>query len=137
MDRVVKLDQAELIGLLSALGDRAQDLSEPMAIVAESLVAAVNDKFEAGGPGWPGLAASTMRSRRGATAQILVDTGRMAASIQGESGADYAEAATDVEYAVYHVSDAPRKKIPKRDFFDLDERVYNEAAQTIVDYLVA
>lgn len=135
MDRVVSLDQRELIEALGAMADRAVDLSEPMAVIAESLVSEVNDKFEMGGPGWPDLADSTKASRRGTSAQILVDTGRLAGSIQAESGADYAEAATDVEYAVYHVSDAPRSKIPLRDFFDLDDRVFEEAAQTLVEHL--
>ena len=75
--------------------------SGALAVAAEMLVAEVNDKFQSGGPGWPPLAESTLARRRGSVAQILVDTGRLAGSIHGVHGADFAEAATDVSYAVY------------------------------------
>lgn len=132
------VDISDLLGVLAEYEDAAENLSEPMAIIAESLVARVNDKFESGGPGWQRLAASTIAGRRkqGRGAQILKDTGRLAGSIEPQSGSDYAEASTDVEYAVYHVSDAPRTKIPKRDFLDvLDDDMLDEAAATIIDYI--
>lgn len=132
------VDITDLLDLLADMEDRASDLSAPMAIIAEALVGRVNDKFESGGPGWPALAESTKanRRKRGSGAQILKDTGRLAGSIQPDSGSDYAEAATDVEYAVYHVSDEPREVIPKRDFLDvLDDEMLDEAATTITTYL--
>lgn len=130
------VDISDLITVIEGMGQRGEDLSAPMGVIAEMLVARVNDKFESGGPGWAPLADSTLANRRGGSAQILKDTGRLAASIQPESGSDYAEAATDVEYAVYHVSDAPRSKIPKRDFLDvLDDGALDEAAETIMTFL--
>lgn len=132
------VDMADVMRAIGELEGNARDLSEPMAIIAESLVSRVNDKFESGGPGWAPLAASTIASRRksGKGAQILKDTGRLAGSIEAFSGGDYAEAATDVEYAIYHVSDEPREKIPKRDFFDvLTDDVMDEAAETLIEYL--
>lgn len=121
--------------MLSQFTERAQDLSEPMAVIAESMVTAVHDKFESGGPGWQDLAESTKQQRRGSEYQILVDTGVLSGSIASESGADFAEVGTSVEYAVYHVSDQPRTKIPLRDFFDLDEGVYDDAVDIIVEYV--
>lgn len=135
MPREVTLDDRELVQVLSQFVDRAQDLSEPMAIIAESMVTAVHDKFDSGGPGWPDLAESTKRQRRGSEYQILVDTGILSGSIAQTSGVDFAEASTSVEYAVYHVSAEPRTKIPLRDFFDLDESVYDDAVDVIVDYV--
>lgn len=132
------VDITELLDVLQGMEDAADDLSEPMAVVAEALVARVNDKFEQGGPGWPGLAASTLAKRRkaGKGAQILKNDGRLAGSIEPDSGPTHAEAATDVEYAVYHVSDEPREKIPKRDFMDvLDDDMLDEAAETVMAYL--
>lgn len=132
------VDITELLDVLQGIEDRAGDLSVPMGNIAEALVGRVNDKFEGGGPGWQGLAASTLAKRRkaGKGAEILKDNGRLAGSIEPDSGPDYAEAATDVEYAVYHVSDAPRTKIPKRDFLDvLDDDMLDEAADTIMAYL--
>jgi phage gpG-like protein len=129
----VDFDSSELLGLLGDLRRRTGDLSDTMAIVAEQLVAAVNDEFETAGQGkWPPLAESTLAKRRGSTAQILVDTGRLAGSISADSGPDFAEAGTNVEYAVYHVSSAPRRVIPLRDFFDLPDEVFAEAESTIV-----
>lgn len=130
----VGVDTREVERLLAAYRKAGGDLSGTMAVIAEDLVAAVNDEFETGGRGrWPPLAESTLNSRRGSVAQILVDTGRFAGSIRAESGPDFAEAATDVSYAVYHVSDAPRTIIPLRNPFDIPEEVFERAAQTILE----
>lgn len=128
----VEADTREIEKALSRFRARGGDLSSTMAVIAEDLVAAVSDEFESAGRGnWPALAESTLKGRRGSGAQILVDTGRLAGSIQPDSGPDWAEAATDVSYAVYHVSDAPRTKIPLRNFFDLPEEVFDRASDTI------
>jgi phage gpG-like protein len=66
---------------------------------------------------------------------ILVDTGALAGSIRGESGPDFALATTDKFYAVFHVSDAPRTIIPLRNFFDVPDDVYEDAAITILESL--
>jgi phage gpG-like protein len=135
MAREVTLDTRELREVLSGFPERASDLSEAMSIIAESMVTAVHDKFDSGGPGWQDLAESTKRQRRGSEYQILVDTGILSGSIAQTSGKDFAQASTSVEYAVYHVSAEPRTKIPLRDFFDLDESVYDDAVDAIVDYV--
>ena len=124
---------------LKALAEGSLDLSDTMAVISEMLVAEVNDKFENQGPGWHALEPATLARRRkkGRGAQILKDTGRLAASIRGSYGPDFAEAATDVSYAVYHVSSAPRAVIPLRDFFDLEQRVFDEAAELVLEALTA
>lgn len=66
---------------------------------------------------------------------ILQDTGALAGSIRGESGPDFALATTDKFYAVFHVSSAPRKIIPLRDFFDVPDDVYEEATNTLLEAL--
>ena len=127
----------ELVTRVEELRERGGDLSGTMAVVADLLVAAVNDEFESQGRGnWPPLAASTHAKRRGSTAQIHLDTGRFAGSIRADSGEDWAEAATDVSYAVYHVSDAPRSIIPKRDPFDVDEARLDEGTEIILAALI-
>lgn len=132
------VDITDLLDVLAGMEERAGDLSQPMAVIAEALVGRVNDKFESGGPGWAPHAASTLAKRRkaGRGAQLLKDSGRMAASVEPDSGSDYAEAATDDAKAVFHVSDEPREKIPKRDFMDvLDDGMLDEAAETVMSYL--
>jgi phage gpG-like protein len=133
----VCLDASELEGALDAFAKRGGRLDDAMTIAAEMLVTAVNEKFEASGPGWKPLAESTLLRRRGAVAQILVDTGRLAGSIHGAHGADFAEAATDVAYAVYHVSSAPRSRVPLRDFFELPEHVFDDILEFVLDRLTA
>jgi phage gpG-like protein len=133
--RLVELDSSQLVAALEGFADRAQDLSEPMSVIAESLVTAVHDKFEQSGPGWQDLAESTKQQRRGSEYQILVDSGVLPGSIAGESGSDYAQVGTSVEYAVCHVSSEPRSKIPLRDFFDLSEEVYDDAADVILEHI--
>lgn len=135
---VVTLDVRPLGKILKKMGAQAADLSPVMAVVAEQLVAAVNDEFETAGHGkWPPLAESTKRQRRGdgERSQILKDTGALAGSIRGESGPDFALATTDKFYAVFHVSDAPRTIIPLRNFFDVPDDVFEEAAITILGAL--
>lgn len=131
----VSVDAGELSALLDRRQRRFGDLSAPLAVVADMLVAGVSDKFDQQGPGWPPLAPSTLAKRRGSVAQILSDTGRLAASIHGEAGPDFAEASTSVGYAVYHVSSAPRTKIPLRDFFDLGDDVYEDIGAFLLDEL--
>jgi phage gpG-like protein len=134
----VSVDARELQALLKKKAAAVADLSPTMAVIAEQLVAAVNDEFETAGHGkWPPLAESTLRGRRGSAAQILVDTGRFAASIRADSGPNFAEAATDVSYAVYHVSDAPRSVIPLRNPFDVPDAVLDAAMQTVVEAITA
>jgi phage gpG-like protein len=133
-DRVFKLDTSDLIAAIGMFGEKARDLSEPMSVIADSLVTAVLDKFDQGGPGWPPLADSTIAARRGTIAQILVDSGFLS-NIHAEHGNNWAEASTNAEYAKYHVSDKPRSKIPLRDFFDVDPGVFDDAADVIIEFL--
>lgn len=132
--KIVDVDLSDIVDQVEAIA--LADLSGAMAEVSELLVSAVSDKFDQEGPGWPALAPSTLAKRRGAEAQILSDTGRLAGSIEADHGPDWADASTDVGYAVFHVSDAPRSKIPLRDFFDLPESVYEDAAEVVLDHIV-
>lgn len=127
------LDATALGKILKRMGAKPADLTPTMAVVAEQLVAAVNDEFATAGHGkWPPHAESTLRRRRGHGGQLLQDTGALAGSIREEHGADFALATTDKFYAVFHVSDAPRTIIPLRNFFDVPSDVYDEAAITIL-----
>ena len=167
-----KLDATALGKILHKMGAAPAELSGTMAVVAEMLVAAVQDNFQTAGHGkWPPLAESTLRGRRGGfdasvgsqrhsdaqaayyeaagagkspeqasqdagraaqSGMILMRTGVLAASQHDESGPDWAAAGTDKFYAVFHVSDAPRKIIPLRNFYDLPDDVYEEATMVIL-----
>lgn len=166
------LDATALTKILKKMGAAPADMSPTMAVVAEMLVAAVDENFQTAGHGkWPPLAESTLRGRRGGidlsvgsqresdakaayyesagagntpeqaaqdagraaqSGMILLRTGALAASQHGEHGPDFAMVGTDKFYAVFHVSDAPRKIIPLRNFYDIPEDTYEEATMIIL-----
>lgn len=133
----VEANSEQLQKLLATWRKQTRDLTPTMQIAAEVLVSAVSDEFSTSGHGkWPGLAPSTIAKRRGSAAQILQDTGRFAGSIQGDAGPDWAEASTDVSYAVYHVSDGPRTIIPLRNPFDVPDDRIDECNQIIMQGIV-
>lgn len=134
----VFLVPAELSKRIDELQRRGRDTEPVMGVIAEMFVGRVNEEFETAGHGkWAGLAASTLKRRRkgGAGAQPLKDTGRAAASVRQEHSATSAEAATDVSYMVYHCSDAPRSVIPLRNPFDLPEDAFDEATETLLEFI--
>lgn len=95
----------------------AEKAEQLLPTIAEMLVGAVQDVFEAEGPGWEPLAEATKRNRRGGSHKILQDTGVMAASVDPRWGADYAEAVGGASYTIFHVKGTSR--MPKRNPFDL------------------
>jgi len=136
VDETVLFDTKEIGKLLRKAGESAEDMTSTMQIVAEGLVADVNDRWESAGEGtWDDLEDSTKARRRGGTYQILKDTGRAAQSVQALAGNEWAEASTDVDYMKYHVGDGPRTVIPKRDPFDLGPASLDRAQKTILDAL--
>lgn len=127
-----EVDASELQRELGRIGKRSEDFSPLTPVIADMLVAYVNDEFESAGRGrWAQLEPSTLKKRRGSTAQILKDSGRFAASIRPEHGPDFAAAVTDVSYAVYHASDAPRSVIPLRNPFDVGDVAEPEALDMV------
>lgn len=133
-----RVDSSELTKILVAFERKNRDLSPAMRVVAEDFVTAVSDRYDNGGDGeWPPLAESTLRARRkhGAGAQILMDTGRAAASTHSDFGPDFAEAATEVGYMVFHTSEEARTVIPYRNPFDLRDDVFDEAVETILEHI--
>jgi phage virion morphogenesis protein len=98
-------DQAfvRAIGNIAALGVNAGPL---MGMLSEDMHAAVMDNFDAEGrPSWLGLKPGTIaaRSKRGHwPGKILTETGRLRASIQADSGPDFARVGTNEPYAAIH-----------------------------------
>lgn len=136
MDEVVLFDTKEIGKLLRKAGDDAADMTSTMQVVAEGLVADVNDRWDSAGNGtWADLAESTKRKRRGGSYEILKDSGRAAAEVNALAGPDWAEASSPVEYMKYHVGDGPRTVIPKRDPFELGPDSLDRAQATILNAL--
>lgn len=136
----IRLDARELRDELAQLNRRGKNLDGVMRAIAHDMVDRVEDNFETEGHGeWKGLAESTLRQRRrqGRGAKILQNTGDLAGSITADWGADFAEAYTNKEYAIYHVSKRPRRKIPLRDFLAIDMReVERDAVDMLTEEIV-
>jgi|SRR6187551_311957 len=86
-----------------------------------------------------GRAREKRRQREASIAfTILQDTGNLAGSIMPYADQSVAEAFTNVPYGGFHVSDAPRKRLPKRDFTDIDfEAAQREAVDMILSQILA
>lgn len=134
----VQIDAKELVDAVGEFRIRGGKTKPAMGIVAEMLVSRVSDEFDTEGHGrWPGLAPSTLKKRRGSVAKILQNLGGFSGSIAPDSDEDSAEASTDKSYAVYHVSDKPRTKIPLRnpfDLWDMDD-VADDASEIVLTYV--
>jgi len=135
---VVKVDTRPLKFWLDELERRGRNLKEVNKNLAAIMVEMVDENFATQGHGeWPPLAASTLARRRagGEGAQILQDTGRLAASISlghTEVTDRVVEVYTNVKYAKYHVSREPRKKIPLRDFLKIDMPEFLDQATEVL-----
>jgi phage gpG-like protein len=71
---------------------------------------------------WQPLKASTIAQRKKGYAKILQDTGRLKNSITYGADKKGAWVKDGVNYGIYHNSDEPRNKLPKRKFlFITDE----------------
>jgi phage gpG-like protein len=157
------IDFTSLMSAVGAFQRNMSDATRALPVIAESLVSHVQDVFEkegavGGNPRWPDITDETKLRRRGGKKKkakvhgplrrgekrqkrvvpsgkftILQDTGVLAASITPAVGGSWVEAYTGVRYAVYHVSKEPRRVIPLRDFFAIDEKsFYADAAETIL-----
>lgn len=65
--------------------------------------------------------------------KLLQDTGVLVGSLTPHTAEDLIEVYTNVPYAKYHVSAAPRHKIPLRDFFDIDQAVFERDILDMID----
>jgi phage gpG-like protein len=132
----VEVDTRELDRELRGIERRVTDYSPVTPVIAEILVGFVNDEWESAGRGrWPGLAPSTLRKRRGTSAQILKDTGRAAGSVRGEYDHESASAVTDVAYMIYHASEDARTVLPLRNPFDVEDVAMPEIEDVLVDFI--
>jgi phage gpG-like protein len=139
MSTTASVEMQAVVAVLRRLERRVQNTSAVTAVLALDLVDAVENEFVTEGRGrWPELSPETIRQRRASTTpKMLVDTGILAASIQPSSGADFAEAGTNNPYAIFHVSDRPRTKIPKRDFTAIDfDKILEAMADDYLEHVV-
>lgn len=134
----VEVDAEALTKILDRLSEgvgafegAGHTLDPELQIVSAMMTAEVVDKFQNSGPGW---AALQYKRKRGGEAQILVDTGVLRGSINGDRGPDWARVSTPVHYGEFHVTGT--ESMPARDFLELEDRVFDDAERVVIDGLV-
>lgn len=130
MEAVVVFDDIPVI--FEEIADRAGRFADLTPTIGEILVERVLDKFEEEGPGWMSLMPSTIAKRRTSESyKILQDRGVLVGSISKAYGPDFAQADTNVPYAIFHVYGTIN--MPRRDFLDIDlDAVQQEIAEMIL-----
>lgn len=128
---IVENDEAFNRGL-DRLRKNVNDLRVPFGLIRNDFHRSNKIIFELKGPGlYPDLADSTKEYKQrtlGFVYPILVRTGRLAASLVNPSNSDAVSdvdatsllLGTNVPYAIFHQSDAPRSKLPQRKVVFID-----------------
>jgi phage virion morphogenesis protein len=102
----VTLDDRELQDALNQLAARVEDLTPVMDALGQVLVTRSDLSFRREetpwGQRWTPLSEVTLERRRGTSAQILRDTGRLAASITARASRTQVQVGTNVVYAAVH-----------------------------------
>jgi len=149
MDIKIKIeDQNKVIAKLAAV---AVDLKNPRALYARWGIQGlkwVNENFTKQGAllqegNWKELAPSTLRARRTRkrkrtnSTKILIDNGELRKSFGPRFSDKGVYVGTEKEYAIYHESDAPRKKLPQRRMLprQKDESILSRLIKTTNNYL--
>ena len=122
--------ESDLNKVLVELAGKGNAIDKGLPVVAEMLLGAVHDVFEAEGPGWEPLADVTKAARRGTSYKILQDTGLLVGSLEPSYGSTYAEVVDGTTYGHYHVTGT--KHMPQRDWTNLgpfEEPLLDEVAE--------
>lgn len=127
---------AELALLTESFARRGKNIGKLTPVIAEMLVTAVHDVFEAEGPGWQKHAASTIAKRRGKSDyKLLQNTTNLISNIHPEHGPDWAMAGTNVPYVRFHLAGGPI--IPKRNPFEVRDSIADDVVDLMLSHLVA
>lgn len=131
----VQVDDRQVQAALARLAARVRDLEPVFASMGQVVVTRADLSFRGeqspAGDAWAALSAVTLRRRRGSTAQILSDTGRLANSITAHASAQAVRVGTNVAYAavqqfgnpanrMYNTAGGHAAPIPARPFLPTD-----------------
>jgi phage gpG-like protein len=135
----VDVDVDEVVAAL--VKPKNVDLTPFFASLSQDMVAAVSDNFDSsggsGGTPWQGLAPSTLKrkAKAGKSSKPLIYNGIWQGSPTVLYDSTSAEVGTNVTQAVFHVSSAPRKKIPLRNPYDVGPDFYEDATERLVLFI--
>jgi phage gpG-like protein len=125
--------ETNLGNVLTQLEAQGRNVDKALPIIGEMLVGAVQDVFEAEGPGWKELDPATeLRRRGGPPYKILQDTGVLAGSVAARYGSTYVEAVDGTTYGIYHAPDPQR-----RDWTELgpfEQPLLDEVAELLLSH---
>lgn len=140
---------AEVMRGFSRFADNVKDLSEPFREIAADFYKGEERQFETegsyGAGGWQALAPATIlqKERAGYPLDILVRSGELKKSLTEEGGANIKEInplvmrlGTRVPYAIYHQSNKPRRKLPRRPVIMLPEEQKTRWTKILHKWLV-
>lgn len=130
----IMLDVSGLEAPIRELEARGKGINHLLPIIAQDLIAAVEDVYEEEGPGWEDLKDSTKKARRGSSYKILNDTGVMIGSTSPRFGSNWAEAFAGASYADFHATGT--ENMVQRNPFDLgpfEEGLLRDVADLILE----
>lgn len=149
MAQITVID-AELQAALSEFIGRAEDLTPALNDLGEYLVRKTRQRFDTStapdGTKWAPLTDKTKKAkqRRATTGKpyrtkadpsaILKDTFTLRDSITYQTGSNTLYVGTNIEYGIYHQSEEPRTRIPRREFLGLDDADRAEAVEIFRDH---
>jgi len=124
-ESTIIINAHELGTILKDLEQRyAGSIGSALGQISQIMVGQVEDEFQTAGHGkWAPFAASTLKRRlkKGGDPKLLQDTAIAAGSVFPLVEADAAVAYTNVPYMIFHTSQEPRRVIPYRNPFDIDD----------------
>lgn len=130
----VKTDFGEVKDLLGRFRAVGGNFAPIMQVVAEMLVSAVSDRYQSEGDGqWPAHAPATV-ARMGPHA-LMQYKGILSGSTAADWSESHAEAYTSVDYVKYHLEGG--SKIPKRNPFEVNDSVFDDAEGYIMASVIA
>jgi phage gpG-like protein len=135
----VKVDARKAIGEFSAMRQRMADPVPALKRVGRYVTELSKQAFEDGADPethvpWPELSWATMQKRRGSTAQILVNSGRLRKDIHPIiTGRRSVAIGTNVSYGKYHQFGT--RDIPERPFLGIDGPGEREIQNIVMRYI--
>jgi phage virion morphogenesis protein len=149
MAQITVID-AELQAALAEFIGRTENLTPALNDLGEHLLRKTRQRFDTStapdGTKWAPLAARTIKAkqRRATTGKpyrtkadpsaILKDTFTLRDSITYQVSSNALQVGTNIEYGIYHQSEEPRTRLPRRAFLGLDAEDRVEAVEIFRDY---
>lgn len=126
--------EKQVSAVLGIAADKVKDFREPMGKIAANLDKTWQQNFSSRGAlfhtgGWP-------PRKSGGSWPLLEKTGRMRASFRDRVHKDYVVLWNDAPYFMYHQSNQPRSRLPRRIMMKIDQERRNMIFKTIQEYIV-